>query len=206
MRVFVLRQLGLCALTSACVLGSASRAMSLQVQLQARSNAASSSQGGNRTAPAQARALAASIGARPVIPTRPRPGSTTGPAPGSVRNVPLISAILRDPFREPEATKPGNAQARDSQPRPAGVRGLLVNQLRLQGIIREEGTQAMIAMVTNQTNLSYFLRENDQLFDGVVSRITPDVVYIRQKTSDTKGSAISGEVVLHIEPVAGGQK
>jgi hypothetical protein len=40
----------------------------------------------------------------------------------------------------------------------------------------------MIAVVTNYTKRAYFLRENDTVYNGIVSRITPDAVYFKENT------------------------
>jgi hypothetical protein len=113
---------------------------------------------------------------------------------------------LRDPFRAPEEAKPaaGPAKPASAKPRPPGIRGLLVDQLRLQGIVREEVTHRMIAMVAGQSNLSYFLRVGDQLYDGEVSRITPDALYIRR--TGPVSAAVTNEIALRIGPGAGGQQ
>ncbi len=78
-----------------------------------------------------------------------------------------------------------------------------MDQVRLQGVVREEVTHHMIAMVAGQSNLSYFLREGDQLFDGQVIRITSDALYIRRTGSAPHAG--SGEIALRIGPGAGGQ-
>jgi hypothetical protein len=94
---------------------------------------------------------------------------------------------LRDPFRippPPPPPPPGAAKAAaryEGGPRPPGIRGLYIEDLRLQGIVRQENTGEMIAMVTSDTRLAYFLRENEQLYDGVVTRITPGALYLRER-------------------------
>ncbi|HEV2423585.1 MAG TPA: hypothetical protein VGZ29_02030 [Terriglobia bacterium] len=124
------------------------------------------------------------------------------PRPGP-RGVADAALYLRDPFRAPEEAKPA-AKPVAAQPRPPGVRGLLVQQIRLQGIVREEVSHRMMAMVAGQTNLSYFLREGDQLFDGQVSRITSDTLYLRR--TGPIPATVPKEVALRIEPDAGGQQ
>ncbi|HUI41920.1 MAG TPA: hypothetical protein VL523_08130 [Terriglobia bacterium] len=112
---------------------------------------------------------------------------------------------LRDPFRSPDGLERSGPGAKVSapKPRPPGIRGLLVSQLRLQGIVQEEASRTMIAVVTNATNLSYFLRENERLYDGVVNKITPTAVYFRQDGPDPSGGAKSREVVLRVEQANG---
>lgn len=140
-------------------------------------------------------------------------GAHTGlPAAARVRadaadNAAVASTVrpgLRDPFRNQESlgvpgvvTKP-----KDTRPRPPGVRGLLVSQLRLQGIVQEEATHSMIAMVTNASNLSYFVRENQRLYDGVVTRITPSAIYLRPDGPGSAAGAKLQDVVLRIGPAA----
>lgn len=121
--------------------------------------------------------------------------------PGSAADAALH---LRDPFRAPEEEKPGPAKPAAAKPRPPGIHGLLVEQLRLQGIVREEETHRMLAMVAGQSNLSYFLHEGDKLYDGEVSRITPDTIYIRR--TGGAPAALSNEIALRIGPGAGGQE
>lgn len=81
---------------------------------------------------------------------------------------------------------------------------MLVEQIRLQGIVREAVGHRMTAMVASQSNLSYFLHEGDQLYDGEVSRITPDTLYIR-RTGGVQG-AVMNQIALRIGPGAGGQE
>lgn len=147
-------------------------------------------------APSNAPAPAASLAPREnALPSpRPKAGSPADAA-----------SHLRDPFRAPEEEKAtGSAKPAAAKPRPPGLRGLLVEQLRLQGIVREEVSHRMIAMVAGQSNLSYFLHEGDRLYDGEVSRITPDTLYIRR--TGAAPPAIPNEIALRIGPGAGGQE
>jgi len=113
---------------------------------------------------------------------------------------------LRDPFLAPEDEKPDARSAKPvaAKPRPPGIRGLLVEQIRLQGIVREAVSHSMIAMVASQSNLSYFLHEGDQLYDGQVSRITPDTLYLRR--TGAVPAAVPNEITLRLGPAAGGQE
>ena len=61
----------------------------------------------------------------------------------------------------------------------------------------------MIAVVTNYTHRAYFLRENDTLYNGVVSKITPDAVYFRENHLDQDGRVTTSEVVKRLGPAAG---
>jgi hypothetical protein len=202
-RQFVPRVLLALRLAAYMVLGSlALDSLIVQGQPAAASNLSPSSSAPEKPRPAIAPvpagpgAAAASASRGVALPSRAL-------ASGSLRT---RASRLRDPFREPEdATREVPAGApRPVKPRPPGIGGLLLDQVRLQGIVREEVTGQMIAMVATQTNLSYFVHVNDQLYDGVVSRITPDAVYIRRTGFALRGD--SGEVVLRLAPATGGQQ
>jgi hypothetical protein len=130
---------------------------------------------------------------------------TADPLP-DVRRGSIATSHLRDPFRAPEEVKPSSTRLdpQAAKPRPPGVRGLLVDQLRLQGVVREDASHRMLAMVAGPSNLSYFVHEGDQLYDGQVSRITPDAVYI-QRTGSAPGRG-SREIALRLGPGSGGQQ
>jgi dUTPase len=83
-------------------------------------------------------------------------------------------------------------------PLPPGKRGLLVSQLRLEGVVRQSGDKPMIAVVTNRTNRAYFLRENDEVYNGVVSKITPDSIYFTEKVRTADGQTGTREVVKRL--------
>ncbi len=104
----------------------------------------------------------------------------------------------RDPFKVP--LPPGlNARADEFEgPRPPGARGLVIGQLRLRGIVREDESNTMIAVVTSRANLAYFLRVHEDVYNGVVSRITSDAVYFQQKHVDSNGRVDAREVVLKL--------
>ena len=48
--------------------------------------------------------------------------------------------------------------------------------------------------------ISYFLRENDPVFNGYVVRITEDTVVFRENTRDKLGRANTREVTRKIAP------
>ena len=107
----------------------------------------------------------------------------------------------RDPFKVPPPPQiNGKGEGMDG-PLPPGVRGLVIGQLRLKGIVREEDTHNMIAVVANRSNLAYFLHIHEDVYNGVVSRITPDAIYFRQKRLDSDGGLEAREVVLRLASV-----
>jgi hypothetical protein len=71
--------------------------------------------------------------------------------------------------------------------------------LHLEGIVKQEATGGMIAVVTGDTHLAYFLRENDELYDGMVTRITPGALYLREKLPEAGREVKWRDVVLKLE-------
>jgi hypothetical protein len=113
---------------------------------------------------------------------------------------------LRDPFKLPPPPRPDQEEKDDPKlpgNRPPGSRGLLVEQLRLKGVVRDGATQKMIAVVTTNNNRAYFLREGEAVYDGVVSKITSDAVYFKGSIFDAKREARSREVVKTLSPAPG---
>jgi hypothetical protein len=104
----------------------------------------------------------------------------------------------RDPFKlpgPPTATAEGEAPL---GPLPPGTRGLVISRLRLEGIVRLDTTNTMIAVVDTSANRAYFLRENDAVYNGVVSKITPDSVTFRENALDQDGRVYTRDVVLRL--------
>ena len=100
----------------------------------------------------------------------------------------------RDPFRAIVVQK---AEAEIPDQLPPGKAGLVIGQLQVQGIARSvDGT--WIAVVDNNTNRAYFLREGDKLYNGTVSAISPDRVVFMEETTNARGQNITKEVVKRL--------
>jgi len=56
----------------------------------------------------------------------------------------------------------------------------------------------MLAVVVSNTHRAYFLRENDQVFNGSVQKITNDSVVFREFATDHMGRETAHEVVKKI--------
>jgi len=82
----------------------------------------------------------------------------------------------RDPFR----SLIGPAPKLDN--RKAGVPGFLIDELKLQGVVKTN--QGFVAMVDGPDNKGYLIRIGDKVMDGVVVRITPSGVVFRQEVND----------------------
>jgi len=126
---------------------------------------------------------------------------------GQFPSTPSGKWALRDPFKLPPPPRPEQEEKDDPNPlpanRPPGSRGLLVEQLKLKGVVRDSATQKMIAVVTAPNNRAYFLREGEAVYDGVVSKITPDAVYFKGNIFNSKREVHFREVVRILSPAPG---
>jgi len=125
------------------------------------------------------------------------------PAPGKSPTI----VGQRDPFRLPPPPGPGGEvsgeEFRGPAPPGSGPRSLVIGQLRLEGIVRLDQSNTMIAVVTNYTNRAYFLRENDPVYNGVVSKITPDSITFRENYLDQLGRAQVREISRRLSGALG---
>jgi hypothetical protein len=96
-----------------------------------------------------------------------------------------------------------SAAGRVSGSLPAGIRGLVISELRVEGIVRLESANNMIAVVTNYTKRAYFLRVNDTVYNGVVSKITREAVYFMENTLDSSGRVATHEVAIKLGSAPG---
>jgi hypothetical protein len=103
----------------------------------------------------------------------------------------------RDPFKVPAPPRDGKQEA-FAGPLPPGKRGLVIGQLRLQGVVRQDADKGMIAVVTNQTNRAYFLRVHDEVYNGVVSRITAESIHFKENRLDNNGRPETRDIVLKL--------
>lgn len=120
----------------------------------------------------------------------------------------LLTGGKRDPFKLPEIPtgKGGGSGVFDSIANgnlPPGVRGLMIAQLRLEGVVRESAANKMIAVVTNDTKRAYFLTVNESVYNGTVTKITPDAVYFTENVLDGSGRVTSHEVVKRLGAAPG---
>jgi len=121
-----------------------------------------------------------------------------------------LTAGKRDPFKIPEMAVGGkggsegfNETAPPGGALPPGSRGLIISQLKLEGVVREIPPNKMTAVVINDRKLAYFLHENDSVYNGVVSKITPDSVYFKENVLDSSGRVTTREVVKRLGSAPG---
>jgi Tfp pilus assembly protein PilP len=133
----------------------------------------------------------------------PAPGTAqkTPPAQTAEKPKPSVRAFgahgRRDPFVSPIVSKDGI-----SRPAPnctSGKRCLVIPELVLQGTVKDTSGK-MMAVVANSIKKTYFLRENDQVFQGSVEKITSDSIIFREYVKDALGRETAREVVKKLVP------
>lgn len=96
----------------------------------------------------------------------------------------------RDPFFSPVVQQGGGSGC------STGKKCLEIGQINLRGVVKSDN--GFIALVTNNLNKAYFLRENDPVFNGYVLRITGDSVVFQETVQDKLGKPFTREVVKKI--------
>ena len=114
---------------------------------------------------------------------------------------PRPPAQRRDPFRSLISPAGGGALAS----LPPGKAGLVIGQLSVVGIVMTPNDSVAVVSMPGR-NRAYFLRERDELYDGYVSRITPDNVVFREKSKDAYGRAFEKEVVKQLTAGSGAKR
>jgi type IV pilus assembly protein PilP len=100
----------------------------------------------------------------------------------------------RDPFR----SLVGPAPKIQEGVRPPGMAGFLIDEIKLQGVIRTK--QGLVAMLAAPDNKSYLVRVGDKVLDGEIIRITPSSVVFRQEVNDPTRIERYREVVKDLTP------
>jgi hypothetical protein len=119
-----------------------------------------------------------------------------GPAEKPAEEKPVVR---RDPF-DTLLTK---ARASNAPPEnlPPGKAGLVVDTLRIDGIVHGPG--GMIAIVSNSQQRVYFLREGDKLYDGDVQKIALDEIAFHENGKDAFGKPLERVVTKRLYPTPG---
>lgn len=95
----------------------------------------------------------------------------------------------RDPFFSPVVQQTGANCS-------TGKKCLEIGAINLRGVVKSD--TGFIAVVTNNLNKAYFLRENDPVFNGYVVKITGDSVVFQETIQDKLGKSFTREVVKRI--------
>ena len=102
----------------------------------------------------------------------------------------------RDPFQ----SLVGPAPKIQPGQRPPGVPGFLIDEMKLQGVVRTK--QGLVAMINGPDNKGYLIRVGDKVLDGEVIRITQTSVVFRQEVNDPTRIERYREVVKDLSPEA----
>jgi hypothetical protein len=95
----------------------------------------------------------------------------------------------RDPFFSPVVQQGGSGCS-------TGKKCLEIGNINLRGVVKSDA--GFIAVVTNNLNKAYFLRENDPVFNGYVVKITGDSVVFQETVQDKLGKPFTREIVKRI--------
>ena len=99
----------------------------------------------------------------------------------------------RDPFRSLLSRQ---AKEETTQ-RPPGLRGMGVEEIKLQGILKLP--EGFVAMVQGTDNASYLIRPGTILYDGNVEHIEQGKVFFRIQVTDPKSLKPYREVVRTLQ-------
>jgi len=105
----------------------------------------------------------------------------------------------RDPFVS--LASRGGDVAPPPGARPAGVSGLLVNEMTVKGVWKSS-RGGFIALVQSPDNRTYIVKAGDKVFDGTVKQITQDAVVFSQDVNDPLSVVKQREVRKQIRPEA----
>jgi Tfp pilus assembly protein PilP len=149
---------------------------------------------GQVTAPKKAQASAS----KKTVRVAPSPASADSSAtdeakgddPSAPENKKWSMTGKRDPFISPVVSHSGGSGC------ATGKKCLEIGDINLRGIVHAEA--GFIAVVTNSLNKAYFLRENDPVFNGYVTRITGDSITFKEMMQDRLGKPFTRDVVKKI--------
>lgn len=96
----------------------------------------------------------------------------------------------RDPFISPVVSHSGGSGC------STGKKCLEIGAVNLRGVVHSDA--GFIAVVTNNLNKAYFLRENDPVFNGYVVKITGDSIVFKETMQDRLGKSFTREVTKKI--------
>lgn len=128
----------------------------------------------------------------------PAPTGATG-AQGSSAGYSYDPNGRRDPFVS--LTTRGGDLPGAGGTRPAGVPGLLVNEITVKGVLKSP-KGGFIALVQAPDNKTYIIRAGDKVMDGTVKAITQDAVVFSQDVNDPLSLVKQREVRKAIRPEA----
>jgi Tfp pilus assembly protein PilP len=155
----------------------------------AKASAAKSASPVSKSEPKQqAKAAPATKIAAPPAPAPAKAAAAT-PAKPKPEEKKWAMSGKRDPFFSPVVQTNGSGCS-------TGKKCLEVGSINLRGVVKSDS--GFIAVVTNNLNKAYFLRENDPVFNGYVVKITGDSVVFQETIQDKLGKPFTREIVKRI--------
>lgn len=147
----------------------------------------------------------ATVAAKPAAKAPPAKVTQVGPAAQTAEKPKPAPRTFgahgrRDPFVSPIVAKEGGINRPPSNC-TSGKRCLVIPELILQGTVKDTSGK-MMAVVANSIKKTYFLRENDQVFQGSVEKITSDSIIFREYVKDALGRETAREVVKKLVPAS----
>jgi hypothetical protein len=109
----------------------------------------------------------------------------------------------RDPFVNP-IPKPAAPEPEVPVVRPPGLRGVLISEATIIGIVTSREPQMNVAVIEAPGGKTYFAARGDQLFDAVIQQIrTDEVVFQLSAPRRQGGEAPPREVVRKVRTIPG---
>jgi len=139
-----------------------------------------------KSATVAAKVAAPAVSAPEAAPAKSAAGTPAKPKPEEKK---WAMSGKRDPFFSPVVQQNGSGCS-------TGKKCLEIGAINLRGVVKSDS--GFIAVVTNNLNKAYFLRENDPVFNGYVVKITGDSVVFQETIQDKLGKPFTREVVKRI--------
>ena len=140
-------------------------------------------------------------------PAKQAPGAKNGPTASaattaSMETNPVAPEMKVRKGRDPFVSIIRTDATGGKNPCESGKRCLVPGEIVLRGIIKSQDT--IIAVVENSHKKTYFLHENDPVFNGEVVKITSDSIVFREHSTDRAGRVATREVTrqLNTRPIA----
>lgn len=102
--------------------------------------------------------------------------------PPAEQPAPAAYTYSRDGRRDPFVSLIGRGADTTTGDRPAGLPGMLINEVNLKGIVKQ--SDGYVAMIQGTDKKTYVVRTGQRLLDGSVKSITHDAVIFAQDVND----------------------
>jgi type IV pilus assembly protein PilP len=150
--------------------------------------------------------LAMALAAKPVTGQAPAPNPVAPATTATPANqIPSLEpngydynpAGRRDPFIS-LVRRTTQATGASANPRPTGLGGLSIEQVRMTGVVK--GRQGFSAIVKGADNRTYYVKAGDELYDGKVRAVTADAMFLIQNVNDPLSDAKTREIKRLLRP------